>query len=100
MKKIYLKIMSVALAFAAMVGCDQKEEPFFTATEDDLPRILNTDIPEWINGAPAVLMTIKRDAAFNFEVVVTPADYTTVSWYLDDVKIHEGKTIEHSSSVL
>ncbi|MBR5835434.1 MAG: hypothetical protein IKY66_04655 [Bacteroidales bacterium] len=96
MKKIYLKIMSVALAFAAMVGCDQKEEPFFTATEDDLPRILNTDIPEWINGAPAVLMTIKRDAAFNFEVVVTPADYTTVSWYLDDVKIHEGKTIEQN----
>lgn len=94
MKKIYVKIMALALAVATFAGCTPKEEPFFTATEDDLPRILNTDIPEWINGAPATLMTIMRDANFQFEVIVTPADYTTVTWFLDDVQIFEGKTID------
>ena len=96
MKKIYVKMMSLVVAFAALTGCTSKEAPFFTATEDDLPRILNTDIPEWIDGAPATLMTIKRDANFTFEVVVTPADYTSVTWFLDDVKIHEGKTIDRN----
>ena len=96
MKKIYVKMMALVVAFAALAGCTSEEAPFFTATEDDLPRILNTDIPEWIDGAPATLMTIKRDANFTFEVVVTPADYTSVSWFLDDVKIHEGKTIDQT----
>ena len=96
MKKIYVKMMSLVVAFAALTGCASKEAPFFTATEDDLPRILNTDIPEWINGAPATLMTIMRDANFTFDVVVTPADFTSVTWFLDDVKIHEGKTIDQN----
>ena len=96
MKKVYMKMMSLVAVLAALSGCTSKEAPFFTATEDDQPRILNTDIPEWIDGAPATLMTIKRDANFQFEVIVTPADYTTVSWLLDDVKIHEGKTINQN----
>lgn len=93
MKNIYMYMMSLVLAFSAFTGCTSKEEPFFTATEDDYPRILNTDIPEWKDGVPQTLLTIYRDANFEFDVVVTPADYTTVEWFLDDVKIAEGKSI-------
>lgn len=93
MKNIYMYMMSLVLAFFAFTGCTSKEEPFFTATEDDYPRILNTDIPEWKDGVPQTLLTIYRDANFEFDVVVTPADYTTVEWFLDDVKIAEGKSI-------
>ena len=86
-------MMSILLSSVAFLSCTQKEEPFFTATEDDAPRILNTDIPEWEGGAPAVIKTISRDQNFEFEIVVTPAEFTTVEWFLDDVKIAEGKTI-------
>ena len=86
-------MMSVLLSSVAFLGCTQKEEPFFTATEDDSPRILNTDIPEWEGGAPVVIKTISRDQNFEFEIIVTPAEFTTVEWFLDDVKIAEGKTI-------
>ena len=89
-------LMTIVIASASLLSCTQKEEPFFTATEDDYPRILNTDIPDWIDGKPQTLLTISRDANFEFEVVVTPADYTTVEWFLDDVKVYEGKTINMS----
>ena len=85
--------MTAVITSAAVVNCTQKEEPFFTASADDSPRILNTDIPEWKDGQPQTLLTISRDQNFEFEIVVTPADYTTVEWFLDDVKIAEGKTI-------
>ena len=86
-------LMTIVISSAAFLGCTQKEEPFFTASEDDSPRILNTDIPDWIDGQPQTLLTISRDQNFEFEIVVTPADYTTVEWFLDDVKVFEGKTI-------
>ena len=85
--------MTAVITSAAVVSCTQKEEPFFTASADDSPRILNTDIPEWKDGQPQTLLTISKDQNFEFEIVVTPADYTTVEWFLDDVKIAEGKTI-------
>ena len=85
--------MTVVIASVGFLSCTQKEEPFFTATEDDYPRILNTDIPDWVGGQPQTLLTISRDQNFEFEVVVTPADYTTVEWFLDDVKVFEGKSI-------
>lgn len=85
--------MTIVISSVALLSCTQKEEPFFTATENDAPRILNTDIPDWDNGQPGTLLTISRDQNFEFEIVVTPADYTTVEWFLDDVKVAEGKTI-------
>ena len=84
--------MTIVISSVAFVGC-QQEDKFFTATEDDAPRILNTDIPDWDNGQPSTLLTISRDQNFEFEIIVTPADYTTVEWFLDDVKVAEGKTI-------
>ena len=86
--------MTLVISSAALLSCTQKEEPFFTASEDDSPRILNTDIPEWKNGQPETLLTISRDQNFTFEIFVTPSEYTKVEWFLDDVKIHEGKTID------
>ena len=93
MKKLYMILMTAVISSVAFLSCTQKEEAFFTATEDDFPRILNTDIPDWKDGVPQTLLTISRNENFEFEIVVTPADYTTVEWLLDDVKVFEGKTI-------
>ena len=93
MKKLYMILMATVISSVAFLSCTQKEEPFFTASENDAPRILNTDIPEWDGGQPGTIATITRDQNFEFEIVVTPADYTTVEWFLDDVKVAEGKTI-------
>ena len=93
MKNIYKILMTIVISSVALISCTQKEEPFFTATENDAPRILNTDIPDWDKGKPSTLLTISRDQNFEFEIIVTPADYTTVEWFLDDVKVAEGKTI-------
>ena len=62
--------MTFVISSAALISCTQKEEPFFTASEDDSPRILNTDIPEWKNGEPQTLLTISRDQNFTFEIFV------------------------------
>ena len=93
MKNVYKILMTIVISSVALLSCTQKEEPFFTATENDAPRILNTDIPDWENGQPSTLLTISRDQNFEFEIIVTPADYTTVEWFLDGVKVAEGKTI-------
>ena len=93
MKNLYKILMTIVISSMALISCTQKEEPFFTATENDAPRILNTDIPDWDKGKPSTLLTISRDQNFEFEIIVTPADYTTVVWFLDDVKVAEGKTI-------
>ena len=93
MKNVYKILMTIVISSVALLSCTQKEEPFFTATEDDAPRILNTDIPDWDKGQPQTLLTISRDQNFEFEIIVTPADHTIVEWFLDDVKVAEGKTI-------
>jgi len=77
-----------------LAACSKDEDPFFTATEDDYPRILNTDIPEWSNGEPKLIASIVRTENFQFEVVATPRHYTTVSWYLDDELVYEGDEID------
>ena len=85
-----LLLMAAPMSFTA---CSSSDEAFFTADENDSPRILNTDIPEWVNGEPAVLKTITRTDNFNFKVIATPIHYTTVDWYLDGEKVFEGTTI-------
>ena len=39
-------------------------------------------------------MNIERTTNFQYEVMVTPVHYTTVSWYLDDELIYEGNNID------
>ena len=79
---------------AALTSCSSDDDPFFTAGEDDAPRILNTDIPEGTGGVPGVLNTIERTTNFTFEVIVTPVDNTTVKWYIDDELVAEGLKID------
>lgn len=78
---------------AAFTACSSDDDPFFTATENDVPRILNTDLPEGSGGEPGIIKTITRTENFTFEVMVTPVNYTTVTWFIDDVQVAEGLEI-------
>ena len=90
MKALY----AILFAAALLVGCTEKE-PFFSASEDDDPRILNTNIPEYgEDGQPGVIASLASGEAFTFTVVVTPAKYTTVEWFVDDTKVEEGLSID------
>lgn len=92
-----LKLFCAGLAFCSMTAiltsCSSDDEPFYTATDSDAPRILNTDIPEGKNGTPAVLSTITRTTNFTFQVIVTPVDYTTVTWFVDGKQVAVGTSI-------
>lgn len=79
---------------AALTSCSSDEDPYFTASEDDMPRIINTDMPEGKGGEPATLPGIERTTNFTSEVIVTPAHYTTVTWYIDDEQVAEGLKID------
>ena len=86
--KNILTLSLVCCGFAAaLTSCSKDEEAFFTVSEDDSPRILNTDFPE-------AGFSINRDQNLNFEVLVTPVAYTTVKWLVDDQEIFEGTTID------
>ena len=67
----------------AFTSCSSDEDPFFSASEDDYPRIINTDLPEGKGGVPASLPSIERTTNFTCEVIVTPVHYTTVTWFID-----------------
>lgn len=94
----YMSMFAIVLFSGAgtLTSCSSDNEPFATATAGDMPKILNTDIPEGNNGEPGVLTTITRDANFNFTVIATPVDHTKVEWLLDGEKIAEGTTIDQS----
>ena len=90
----YIALFFVGCGLAATTACSSDENPFFTASEFDAPRILNTDIPEGKNGEPATLANIERTTNFTYEAIVTPADYTTVTWFIDDEQVAEGLKID------
>ncbi len=72
---------------AALTSCSNNEDSFFTVTEDDAPRILNTDLP--VAG-----FKINRDVNLVFEILVTPKDFTTVTWYADGKEVFTGANID------
>jgi len=78
---------------AALTACSS-DDPFFSAGEDDAPRILNTDIPQGTGGQPGQMANIERTQNFTYEAIVTPANYTTVTWYVDDDQVAEGLKID------
>ena len=85
--KNILTIGLVCCGFAAVLtSCSKDEETFFTVSENDAPRILNDDFPD---GG----FSINRNENLKFAILVTPADYTTVKWYVDGVEKHVGDTI-------
>ena len=89
-----ITVLGCCLLVLGFAACSSDDDPFFSANEDDAPRILNTDIPEGSGGNPQVLTSIERTQNFKFEVIVTPVNYTTVTWVLDGDLIHEGLAID------
>lgn len=93
MKKIYhILLIMLAMSFG-LIACT-KETPFSTATENDDPRILDPLFPDRVNGELPVVSNISRDANFSMTLTVTPADYTTVTWFIDGEEIQTGKEID------
>lgn len=91
--KAMMMLLAVGFALAGtstLSSCSSDDEPYFTASEDDNPRILNTDLAD---------SKIDRKTNYKLEIKVTPAHYTTVTWLLDGNPIAEGNTIDQALPV-
>ena len=84
----------VAIIIATMTTSCSDDDPFFSASENDYPVILNTDLQNAWDGLPPVLKTIPRNENFVYEVTVTPSAYTTVTWVIDDLEVAEGTSVD------
>lgn len=95
MKKIYYLAILILLMTGniALTSCSSDDAPFITANEDDEPRILDPYFPDWTNGEPGEFKNITRDVNLEAYVIVTPSEFTTVKWYIDDVEVAEGLNI-------
>ena len=91
--KVMTMFLAMCLAVAgatALSACSSNDDPYFTVTENDDPRILNTDLSD---------KTLDRKTKLNIEIKVTPIQYTTVTWLLNDVLIAEGTVIDQTLPV-
>lgn len=91
--KAMMMLLAVGFALAGtstLSSCSSDDEPYFTASEDDNPRILNTDLAD---------SQIDRKTNYKLEIKVTPVHYTTVTWLLDGNQIAEGNTIDQALPV-
>ena len=88
--KAMMMLLAVSFALAGtstLSSCSSDDEPYFTVSEDDDPRILNTDLAD---------SKIDRKTNYKLEIKVTPVHYTTVTWLLDGKQIAEGNTIDQT----
>lgn len=88
--KAMMMLLAVGFALAGtstLSSCSSDDEPYFTVSEDDNPRILNTDLAD---------SKIDRKTNYKLEIKVTPVHYTTVTWLLDGNQIAEGNTIDQT----
>ena len=86
--KAMMMLLAVGFALAGtstLSSCSSDDDPYFTVSEDDAPRILNTDLAD---------SKIDRKTNYKMEIKVTPVHYTTVTWLLDGNQIAEGNTID------
>lgn len=91
--KSWMMLFAISFALAGtatLSSCSSDDDPFFTVSEDDDPRILNTDLAD---------KKLDRKTNLNLEIKVTPVHYTTVTWLLDDTQIAEGTTINQALPV-
>lgn len=91
--KAMMMLLAVGFALAGtstLSSCSSDDDPYFTVSEDDNPRILNTDLAD---------SKIDRKTNFKLEIKVTPVHYTTVTWLLDGTQIAEGNTIDQTLPV-
>ena len=88
--KAMMMLLAVSFALAGtstLASCSSDDDPFFTVSEDDNPRILNTNLAD---------LKLDRKTKLNLEIKVTPVHYTTVTWLLDGTQIYEGTTIDQT----
>ena len=88
--KAMMMLLAVGFALAGtstLSSCSSDDEPYFTVSENDDPRILNTDLAD---------SKIDRKTNYKLEIRVTPVHYTTVTWLLDGTQIYEGTTIDQT----
>ena len=88
--KAMMMLLAVSFALAGtstLSSCSSDDDPFFTVSEDDNPRILNTNLAD---------QKLNRKTKLNLEIKVTPVHYTTVTWLLDGTQIYEGTTIDQT----
>ena len=91
--KSWMMLFAISFALAGtatLSSCSSDDDPFFTVSEDDNPRILNTDLAD---------SKIDRKTNYKLEIKVTPVHYTTVTWLLDGTQIAEGTTIDQALPV-
>lgn len=91
--KAMMMLLAVGFALAGtstLSSCSSDDDPYFTVSEDDNPRILNTDLAD---------SKIDRKTNYKLEIKVTPVHYTTVTWLLDGKQIAEGNTIDQTLPV-
>lgn len=91
--KALMMLFAVSFALAGtstLSSCSSDDDPYFTVSEDDDPRILNTDLAD---------SKIDRKTNYKLEIKVTPVHYTTVTWLLDGTQIAEGNTIDQTLPV-
>jgi len=99
MKKIYsylllaMGVLSMGILSMTFISCSN-DDLISTASADDDPRIIDPVFPDREKGKLATFAEFYRDSKLSMTLTVTPADYTTCEWFLDDVKVAEGKTIE------
>jgi len=79
MKKIYNLFLTAAVLMLSLTGCSD-QEPFITAGPDDTPRFL---APSEIEESLEYSVTKDRNEVFTMDIVVTPANYTTIQWIAD-----------------
>lgn len=88
--KVMMMLFAMSFALAGtstLSSCSSDDNPYFTVSEDDDPRILNTDLAD---------SKIDRKTNYKLEIKVTPVHYTTVTWLLDGTQIAEGSTIDQT----
>ena len=91
--KAMMMLLAVSFALAGtstLSSCSSDDDPYFTVSENDDPRILNTDLAD---------SKIDRKTNLTIEIKVTPVHYTTVTWLLDGTQIYEGTTIDQTLPV-
>ena len=91
--KAWMMLFAMSFALvgtATLSSCSSDDDPYFTVSEDDAPRILNTDLAD---------QKLDRKTNLKMEIKVTPVHYTTVTWLLDDTQIAEGTTIDQALPV-
>lgn len=91
--KAMMMLLAVGFALAGtstLSSCSSDDDPYFTVSEDDNPRILNTDLAD---------SKIDRKTNYKLEIKVTPVHYTTVTWLLDGTQIAEGNAIDQTLPV-